>query len=64
MGRLTGAQRKHLRGLAHGFKPAVTVGKEGLSDGVVRSISQNVDPRVYVALSSSAGHEKMDDRKW
>ncbi len=39
MPKLTGAQRKYLRGLAHGLKPLVRIGKGGLTD----SLLQNLD---------------------
>ena len=37
---LTGAQRKHLRSLAHPLKPIVLLGKEGITDGVVRTVQE------------------------
>ena len=35
---LTGSQRTRLRGLAHGYRPAVQIGKGGLTDSVVAAI--------------------------
>ena len=35
---LTGSQRTHLRGLAHSYRPAVQIGKGGLTDSVVAAI--------------------------
>ncbi len=35
---LKGFQKKHLRGLAHSLKPVVQIGKEGITDGVIRAI--------------------------
>ncbi|HPC82830.1 MAG TPA: YhbY family RNA-binding protein [Thermoanaerobaculaceae bacterium] len=35
---LRGSQRKHLRGLAHELRPAVQVGKEGLSGAVLAAV--------------------------
>jgi RNA-binding protein len=35
---LTGSQRTRLRGLAHGYRPAVQIGKAGLTDSVVAAI--------------------------
>jgi RNA-binding protein len=35
---LTGKQRRHLRGLAHGLRPAVTVGAAGLTPAVAAEI--------------------------
>lgn len=37
---LSSSQRKFLRGLAHGLKPVVLIGKAGLTDNVLRSIDQ------------------------
>jgi RNA-binding protein len=34
---LSGAQRKYLRGLAHGLKPVVIVGQNGVSDALIQS---------------------------
>jgi len=38
MRRLTGAQRRHLRGMAHHLRPIVHMGKAGLSDAAVAGI--------------------------
>jgi RNA-binding protein len=35
---LTGSQRTRLRGLAHAYRPAVQIGKAGLTDSVVTAI--------------------------
>ena len=35
---LTGAQRKHLRGLAHRLEPVVQVGHQGVTDGVLDAV--------------------------
>ncbi len=35
---LSGKQRRHLRSLAHGLKPTVSVGRQGLSDPVLASV--------------------------
>ena len=37
---LKGAQKRYLRGLAHGLKPLVHIGKGGLTDGLFRSLDQ------------------------
>lgn len=37
---LTGAQRQHLRGRAHGLEPVVQVGQAGLTDAVVQAVDQ------------------------
>ncbi len=40
MPQLTSRQKKHLRGLAHGLKPVVQIGKDGLTDAVLRTIGE------------------------
>ena len=35
---LTGKQRKHLRGLAHGLEPLVHVGGSGVTDAVLHAV--------------------------
>jgi RNA-binding protein len=37
---LTGAQRRHLRGLAHPLKPIVFVGEAGLSEALMRALDE------------------------
>ena len=43
MDKLTGSQRKYLRGVAHGYKPLVQIGKEGLSKNVLSSIDTAIE---------------------
>lgn len=40
MPKLTSRQRRHLRGLAHGLKPVVRIGKGGITEGVLRTIDE------------------------
>lgn len=35
---LTGKQKRHLRGLGHGLKPIVSVGKQGLTKTVIEQV--------------------------
>lgn len=35
---LTGKQRRYLRGLGHALDPVVHLGKEGITDGVVKAV--------------------------
>lgn len=39
MTKLTGWERKYLRGIAHGYKPLVQTGKDGLTDNVLDAVS-------------------------
>ncbi|MDQ5986879.1 MAG: RNA-binding protein YhbY [Syntrophus sp. SKADARSKE-3] len=38
--KLTGTQKKYLRGLAHDLKPLIQIGKGGLTDKVIAHIDQ------------------------
>ncbi len=42
MDTLKGFQKKHLRGLAHGLKPVVQIGKEGITEGVIRAVDEGL----------------------
>jgi RNA-binding protein len=39
---LRGFQKKYLRGLAHDLKPIVQIGKEGITDNVIRAIDEGL----------------------
>jgi RNA-binding protein len=60
MAELTGAQKKHLRGLAHHLKPIVQVGRNGLTDPVLASIDQalGVHELIKVRLAESQGRKR------
>ena len=40
---LTSSQMKHLRGLAHGLKPVVLIGQNGLTDAVIQATESALD---------------------
>ena len=50
MAELTGARRKHLRGLAHHLKAVVQIGKNGLTDPVLASIDQALDDHELIKV--------------
>ena len=54
MGELKGSQRKHLRGVAHGYNPLVQIGKEGLSESVVRAIDTALEARELIKVKIAA----------
>jgi RNA-binding protein len=60
MAELSGAQKKHLRGLAHHLKPVVQMGKNGLTDPVLASIDQTLDDHelIKVRLADPQGRKK------
>ena len=57
---LTGAQKKHLRGLAHHLKPMVQVGKNGVTDSVLQLIGKALDDHelIKVRLADPQGRKK------
>lgn len=50
MERLKGSQRKYLRGLAHGLKPVVFIGKQGLVTSVVEAINEALDAHELIKV--------------
>jgi len=48
--KLTGAQRKYLRGLANPLKPTILIGKSGLSLQVLAAIDSALDSHELVKL--------------
>ncbi|MEE8398768.1 MAG: YhbY family RNA-binding protein [Desulfobacterales bacterium] len=50
MNRLSGFQRKYLRGLAHGLRPVVFVGQKGITDSVSLSIDEALDTHELIKL--------------
>jgi RNA-binding protein len=60
MPELTGAQKKHLRGLAHHLKPIVHVGRNGLTGPVLALIGQALDDHelIKVRLADPQGRKR------
>lgn len=60
MEELSGAQRKHLRGLAHHVKPVVHVGKNGVTDPVLQEVEEALDYHelIKVKLVDPQGRKK------
>jgi len=42
MTELKGYQKKYLRGIAHGLKPVVQIGREGITSGVIRAVDEEL----------------------
>lgn len=55
---LKGSARKHLRGLAHGLRPAVQVGKEGLTEAVVKAIDAAIEASELVKVQIAAERDE------
>jgi len=47
---LKGSDRKHLRGLAHHLKPVVQVGKQGLIENLITTVSQALDAHELIKV--------------
>ena len=60
MGELKGSQRKYLRGAAHSYKPAVQIGKEGLSESVVRAIDTSLEAHELIKVKIAADREERE----
>jgi RNA-binding protein len=58
MSGLSAAQRKHLRGLAHSLAPAVQIGKQGLTETVVRSLDEALAARELIKVKFVAAKEE------
>ena len=60
MGELKGSQRKYLRGLAHSYKPLVQIGKEGLSESVIRAIDTALEAHELIKLKIVAERDERE----
>ena len=58
MTRLKGAERTYLRGLAHGLRPLVQIGKEGLTEAVLHAIDEALDANELIKIRFVAGREE------
>ena len=47
---LRGSDRRYLRGLAHHLKPVVQVGKHGLIDNLITTVSQALDAHELIKV--------------
>lgn len=54
MAKLTGSQRKHLRGIAHGTQPMVHIGKDGLTDNVIGAIDSAIAAHELIKVKIAA----------
>ena len=60
MGELKGSQRKYLRGVAHSYRPVVQIGKEGLSESVVRAIDGALDAHELIKVKIAAERDERE----
>lgn len=59
---LTGKQKKILKGLGHHLAPLVAIGKEGLTDNVIKAIKQELLVRelIKVKIANSSSLNKQE----
>jgi RNA-binding protein len=57
---LTSAQRKWLRGMSHSLRPVVQVGRQGLTEGVIRQVDAALDLHELVKVQAVAPREEKD----
>ncbi|HLV30071.1 MAG TPA: ribosome assembly RNA-binding protein YhbY [Chitinispirillaceae bacterium] len=48
---ITSKQKQYLKGLGHGIKPVIQVGKEGISEKVLSSISKALDDHELIKVT-------------
>jgi RNA-binding protein len=58
---LSSAQKRYLRGLAHGLKPVVLVGGKGLSEGLVAETSAALDIHELIKVKVAAEDREARD---
>ena len=61
MGELKGSQRKYLRGVAHGYKPQVQIGKEGLTENVVGAINTALEAHELIKIKIAAERDRREE---
>ena len=61
MDTISGLQRRFLRGAAHGLKPAVHLGKEGLTGGVVDAIDASLTAHELIKVKLLADRDGRSD---
>ena len=55
---LKGSDKRHLRGLAHGLRPAVQLGQHGLTDAVVEALEQALCDNELVKVKIAADRDE------
>lgn len=58
MAKLTSAQRKYLRGLAHPLKPIVQIGKQGLTEATIRQADDALNDHELIKVQAPVPREE------
>ena len=61
MGELKSIQRSHLKGLAHDLKPTAQMGKNGLTEAVVQTISRALDDHELIKVKFISHKEEREE---
>jgi len=64
MKKLNGYQRKYLRGLAHGMKTTVMIGKKGITDMVINEIDEALDRHELIKVKFTDFKEKTQKKEF
>ena len=60
MARLSGSERKYLRGVAHSYKPLVQIGKEGLNDNVLGAVDTAIEAHELIKVKLAADRDERE----
>ena len=60
MKKLTGTQRKYLRGIAHRLRPSVLIGYEGISASIMKTINKALDDRELIKVKFNKFKEEKE----
>lgn len=60
MKKLTGTQRKYLRGIAHSLRPSVLIGYEGLSTSVIKTVDKALNDHELIKIKFNKFKEEKD----
>ena len=60
MARLSGSERKYLRGVAHSYKPLVQIGKEGLNDNVLGAVDTAIAAHELIKVKLAADRNERE----
>ena len=55
---LKGYEKKFLRGLAHDLRPVVLIGKDGITDGIVRAADEELSQHELIKIKFNDAKEK------
>jgi len=60
MKKLTGTQRKYLRGIAHSLRPNILIGYEGISAAVIKTIEKALDDHELIKVKFNKFKEEKE----